>query len=154
MGKSEQRSKSDSADSLKKKGKRGGVLEFMCLSAGIHVSKSWKFMWLCAEIYGFNVGFVEIFVEGFVAVQSGLSHRPDKNSPEVKQGWPGINEISLNSVQEEGPWGGTVDLRNEYLMRIVGKFQLVSVLLTDSHEGSREPDIRRPTFAKNHVVAL
>jgi hypothetical protein len=25
-----------------------------------------EFMWLCAEIYGFNVGFVEIFVEGFV----------------------------------------------------------------------------------------
>uniref|UniRef100_A0A6N2K6J1 Uncharacterized protein n=1 Tax=Salix viminalis TaxID=40686 RepID=A0A6N2K6J1_SALVM len=46
-----------------------------------------------------------------VAVQSGLSHRPDKNSPEVEQG-------------------------------------------RHSHEGSREPDIRRPTFAKNHVVAL
>uniref|UniRef100_A0A6N2MMZ8 Uncharacterized protein n=1 Tax=Salix viminalis TaxID=40686 RepID=A0A6N2MMZ8_SALVM len=112
MGKNLSRGRNPtSADSLKKKGgKEEGVLEFMCLSAGIHVSKSWKFMWLCAEIYGFNVGFVEIFVEGFVAVQSGLSHHPDKNSPEVEQG-------------------------------------------RHSHEGSREPDIRRPTFAKNHGLS-
>uniref|UniRef100_A0A6N2KN05 Integrase catalytic domain-containing protein n=1 Tax=Salix viminalis TaxID=40686 RepID=A0A6N2KN05_SALVM len=51
------------------------------------------------------VCFVEIFVDG--AVQSGLSHRPDQNSPGVDQG-------------------------------------------RHSHEGSREPDIRGPTFAKNH----